>query len=651
MYKLVIQDDEGKTTVVPLVRDEITVGRKEGNTIRLTERNVSRRHARIVRSNGSIAIEDLESYNGVRVNGARIQGRQPLSTKDQIQIGDYVIAIKTEGAASTDDSVKEPHTGPTAEPVTAAAAESSSSVPIQQDASDPDAQTVKMPAQMLPLVTAEIEAAPEPAAAVATAVAIDDPTPPPPITPAVAAQPESGQPARITVLSANFAGAEFPLTEPAMVIGRTEDNDIVIDHRSISRHHAKIVRENEHYVIVDLQSSNGVRVNGEDYGKVELRRGDIIDLGHVRMRFADPEDDYVFTPEDVNEVTTRSGKGMWYALLAAVVILGCIGIFALSRPDGAAGTDPANLPPRTAHPNQPEVPGQVPEKTPGQVQTPSQTPTDATPSPARSTDDPETLLKNARDALAQRKWAHAQVAADKILEDDSGNRAAKDIKQTARQEILNEAHYQELLRVIEDKEYGGVAGKLDSIAKSSVYRAQAQEAHDAALEAYVSTEVLPEAQRLLEERKCAQLQSYENRVRRQWSAAAGQLPDIVSECRAEVRASNRNNSRSSGGSGQQNNQQSSGDNDPPPDPGKSFDELLSEAKDAAKINLYGKALRLCSDALKLKPGDQEAVSVCAIAACGMGNQKQAKRYQKMAIGARQNQIAQVCMLKGVDLRQ
>ena len=36
MYKLIIEDDEGKTTEVPIIRDEITVGRKEGNTIRLT---------------------------------------------------------------------------------------------------------------------------------------------------------------------------------------------------------------------------------------------------------------------------------------------------------------------------------------------------------------------------------------------------------------------------------------------------------------------------------------------------------------------------------------------------------------------------------------------------------------------------------------
>lgn len=644
MYKLVIQDDEGKTTVVPLVRDEITVGRKEGNTIRLTERNVSRRHARIVRSNGSIAIEDLESYNGVRVNGARIQGRQPLSIKDQIQIGDYVIAIKTESAASTSDTIKEPHTEPIVETAAAAPSspESSSSIPVQQDDSDPDAQTVKMAAQMMPVVTPQEEPASEPS--VATAVAIEDPTPPPPrpITPVPSTQPEPAKPARITVLSANFAGVEFPLTEPAMVIGRTEDNNIVIDHRSISRHHAKIVRENEHYVIVDLQSSNGVRVNGEDYGKVELRRGDIIDLGHVRMRFADPEDDYVFKPEDVNEVTTRSGKGLWYALLAAVVILGSIGIFAITRPDGNAGTDPTNTPVRTAQPDEPgQTTGQTPEKVPA----------DATPPTLPATDDPEALLESAKAALAERKWAHAQVAADKLLELDSGNQAAKDIKQSAKQEIVNEAHYQDLVRAIEAKEYGSVAGKLGSIGKGSVYRAQAQEAHDAALEAYVSAEVLPEAQRLLDGRKCAQLQTFENRVRRQWSAAAGQLPEIVSECRSALRASNRNN-RPSGNNGQQNNQQSSdGDNDPPPEPSKSFDELMAEAREAAKINLYGKALRLCSDALKLQPGEQEAVSVCAIAACGMGNQKQAKRYHRMAIGTRQNQILQICQSKGVDLRQ
>ena len=36
MFKLVIQDDEGKTTVVPLIRDEITIGRKAVSYTHLT---------------------------------------------------------------------------------------------------------------------------------------------------------------------------------------------------------------------------------------------------------------------------------------------------------------------------------------------------------------------------------------------------------------------------------------------------------------------------------------------------------------------------------------------------------------------------------------------------------------------------------------
>src|SRR5215510_13168141 len=104
MFKLVIQDDEGKTTVVPLIRDEITIGRKEGNTIRLTERNVSRRHARILRNNGEVQIEDLGSYNGIRVNNARIAERVSLRVSDQVQIGDYKLYLKAEPHEQVDDS-------------------------------------------------------------------------------------------------------------------------------------------------------------------------------------------------------------------------------------------------------------------------------------------------------------------------------------------------------------------------------------------------------------------------------------------------------------------------------------------------------------------------------------------------------------------
>ncbi len=45
--RLIIEDEEGATTIVPLGEEEITIGREPGNTIQLTEQNVSRQHARL----------------------------------------------------------------------------------------------------------------------------------------------------------------------------------------------------------------------------------------------------------------------------------------------------------------------------------------------------------------------------------------------------------------------------------------------------------------------------------------------------------------------------------------------------------------------------------------------------------------------------
>ena len=49
----------------------MTIGRKEGNTIRLTERNVSRRHAKLLKKNGAIEIEDSNG-NAVKLETSGI---------------------------------------------------------------------------------------------------------------------------------------------------------------------------------------------------------------------------------------------------------------------------------------------------------------------------------------------------------------------------------------------------------------------------------------------------------------------------------------------------------------------------------------------------------------------------------------------------
>ena len=85
-FKLIIEDDEGKRNVVPVSLGEVTVGRHEGNAIRLNERNVSRQHMRLVKDNGHVFAEDLDSYNGVFINGVRID-TQHLVDGDTISIG------------------------------------------------------------------------------------------------------------------------------------------------------------------------------------------------------------------------------------------------------------------------------------------------------------------------------------------------------------------------------------------------------------------------------------------------------------------------------------------------------------------------------------------------------------------------------------
>jgi len=105
MWKLTIQDDQGtKPVVVHFVRDEYTIGRDEGNAVRLTERNISRHHARMLKQGSNWKIHDLGSYNGCYVNGARVVDMQALQHGDLIQLGDYRLSVEDEevGTGRTD---------------------------------------------------------------------------------------------------------------------------------------------------------------------------------------------------------------------------------------------------------------------------------------------------------------------------------------------------------------------------------------------------------------------------------------------------------------------------------------------------------------------------------------------------------------------
>jgi len=81
----------------------LTIGRDTQSDIPLDGLGISNQHARLKRTRDGFSVEDLNSTNGVFVNGARISGNA-VSPEDSIQIGAFVIRIDTSGTVGIFDS-------------------------------------------------------------------------------------------------------------------------------------------------------------------------------------------------------------------------------------------------------------------------------------------------------------------------------------------------------------------------------------------------------------------------------------------------------------------------------------------------------------------------------------------------------------------
>lgn len=81
-----IEGDIKLGSVIP-IKGNITLGRKDGNSIILLDQHVSGNHARFLIRNDSLFIEDLNSTNGTVVNGKLINGKVKLHPNDEIRIG------------------------------------------------------------------------------------------------------------------------------------------------------------------------------------------------------------------------------------------------------------------------------------------------------------------------------------------------------------------------------------------------------------------------------------------------------------------------------------------------------------------------------------------------------------------------------------
>ncbi len=73
-------------------------------------------------------------------------------------------------------------------------------------------------------------------------------------------------------------------------IGRSKSNRIVLNNRTASRHHCEIVNRDRAYYINDLDSANGVSVNGNKIKKERITNGDTIQIGYLEFKFCVPGD-------------------------------------------------------------------------------------------------------------------------------------------------------------------------------------------------------------------------------------------------------------------------------------------------------------------------------------------------------------------------
>jgi len=127
-----------------------------------------------------------------------------------------------------------------------------------------------------------IPAAPSPAMRPAQRAAPARPAPPPVTAPRGAG---STQGARLVAVDRiDPVPAEYSLMKDEISIGRGEDNDVVIPHASVSRQHARLMRRDGGFELMDLNSTNGSYVDDRQiHGSAFLSAGSRLRLGDIRF--------------------------------------------------------------------------------------------------------------------------------------------------------------------------------------------------------------------------------------------------------------------------------------------------------------------------------------------------------------------------------
>lgn len=205
------------------IRPMTVVGRGGDCDLTIDDATLSRRHAELSIENGQLRVRDLGSANGTQVNGERITDHV-LSHGDEVKFGSRVFVV-----VAPAESLQ--RTGP-GDDITRVQGEPHNELDLKTE-----------------LLTGQY--------------------------------PKASLTERSDFLGGNW---RFDMRRSCR-LGRSPDNDIVIPDSSVSRAHALLAVKGYRWQIEDLQSSNGVLINGERIESATLRNGDLITIGRAEFRF------------------------------------------------------------------------------------------------------------------------------------------------------------------------------------------------------------------------------------------------------------------------------------------------------------------------------------------------------------------------------
>jgi len=252
--KLILSMDGVVLHEYTLNKERMTIGRKPHNDVAIDNLAVSGEHAAIVTILNDSFLEDMDSTNGVMVNGAPVK-KHFLQNNDVIEIGKYKLKYMNEqkGQATAEDFEKTMVLR----------------APVKTQNVDTTMKTTQVTPPPTHAATGKFEAAP-PQAAVAQPSAMPAPAEKPPVPPSAAVRP-----AALQILSGPNAGRELDLVKNLTTLGKPGVQVAVLTRRPNG------------YFITHVEGASYPTLNGKmlDEHPHQLSDHNIIELAGIKMEF------------------------------------------------------------------------------------------------------------------------------------------------------------------------------------------------------------------------------------------------------------------------------------------------------------------------------------------------------------------------------